>query len=262
MDIWDQRAIEPEKSYYMRLGPLGLWFKKVEDEMHISLQRGSEEARSYVQDLAEAAEPSSETLEWTRWIVGSDASTVHLSPGLPDRPVVVRTESPVIIPMRKEARFHVSIPVWLVIHARGAESVRLGEFPTVLRSNIWFGDAQSGELCYSLISRARRQIKDADHPVFKAVCPVVIHNASKEPLKVERFCVHVEHLSIYQKARLLWTNEVTVHFQGADQISRIDYARHKPKHLGDLKRLAEPRVPLKETLLKRSLVSFTRLTNI
>ena len=61
---------------------------------------------------------------------------------------------------------------------------------------------------------------------------------------------------------MLWTNEVAIHFQGEDQISRVVYSPRKPDLESEVELLATPRVPLKETLLKRSLGSFARLTDL
>ena len=137
----------------------------------------------------------------------------------------------------------------------------LWEVPSVVRSNIWFGDTLSGELCYSLVSRARRHVEDADHPLYKAICPVKIRNESAHMLNVDRFCVHVEHLIVYGGVRLLWTNEVTIRFQGEDQISRVDYTNQRPNLEAHVKLLTPPRVPQRDTLLKRSLGTFARLTD-
>ena len=166
-----------------------------------------------------------------------------------------------MISVDKEALFYVSFPIWLKIEAGDDQLIELCDVPSAVRSNTWFGDTMEGELCYSLMTRARRQIEDTDHPVYKALCPVRIRNASEDRLDVERFCLHVEHLSLFQSTHLLWTNEVTITFQGEDQISKIDYARQKPKLGSDLKLLTAPRTPLKETLLKRSLGSFIRLSD-
>jgi hypothetical protein len=181
---------------------------------------------------------------------------------MPDRAVVVLTESPVNIPPDREAVFFVSIPLWIKIQLSDPKPIDLYEIPTVIRSDIWFGDTVSGELCYSLISRARRQVEDADHSLHKAVCPVKIRNKSKDLLEVERFCVHVQYLSIFTGVRHLWTNEVVITFQGKDQASRLDYARQTPTLRPNLQRITQARKPLKETLFKRSLEGFTRLADI
>jgi hypothetical protein len=243
------------------LGPLSLWLKKIDDELHIATDRASDAGTTGSHGFAERSEPAPESLDWGRWVIGKDESSVQLLPIMPDRGVVVRTESPVKVPPSREAVFFVSIPIWIKVGADGSKPYDLWEVPTVIRSNTWFGDTLSGELCYSLVSRARRQVEDADHPMHKAVCPVKIHNESGHMLHVDRFCVHVEHLSVYGGARQLWTNEVRICFQGEDQISRVDYARQKPNLESQVKLLSPPRVPFKETLLKRSLGSFARLTD-
>jgi len=261
MDIWKKQTIEAGRTYSSQLGPLSLWLKKVDDELHIATDRASDAGTTGSHGLAQRSEPAPESLDWGRWVIGRDESSVQLLPVMPDRGVVVRPESPVKIPPSMEAVFFVSIPIWIKVYAGGSRLSELWEVPSVIRSNTWFGDALSGELCYSLVSRARRQVEDTDHPLNKAVCPVKIRNESDHMLSVDRFCVHVEHLSVYGGMRLLWTNHVTIRFQGEDQISRVDYARQKPDLDSQVKLLTPPRVPQKETLLKRSLGSFARLTD-
>jgi hypothetical protein len=235
--------------------------KKVGDELLIAVERDSENSMVTSYGFMEQSDPEPDSLDWKRWIVGSEECSIRLAPMMPDRGVVVQTESPVKVPTGKEAVFFVSIPIWIKISTNGSQSCDLCEVPSIIRSNTWFGDALSGELCYSLISRARRQVEDADHPLHKAVCPVKILNESRHMLDVDRFCVHVEHLSVYRGACLLWTNEVAIHFQGEDQTSRVVYSPRKPDPESEVELLALPRVPLKETLLKRSLGSFARLTD-
>lgn len=261
MDIWTKQPVEEGRTYKSQLGPLSLWLKMTNDEVYIAADRDLEAGAITSHGLAEATDPAPESLDWGRWVIGRNERSVKLSPTMPDRGVVVRPESPVKIPPAKEAVFFVSIPIWIKIHVGGSKTYDLWEVPTVVRSNTWFGDSLSGELCYSLVSRARRQAEDADHPLHKAVCPVKICNESGHMLDVDRFCVHVEHLSVYGGASLLWTNEVAIRFQGEDQISKVDYARQKPDLEPQVRLLSPPRAPFKETLLRRSLGSFSRLTD-
>jgi hypothetical protein len=229
--------------------------------MHVAQTYELEDQSTGIRGLKECAQEIPPKLPWSRWVVDKETHQVRLTPCLPNRPVVVRTESPVKISVGKDAVFYVSFPIWLKVEAGDDELIALCDVPSAVRSNTWFGDTMAGELCYSLITRARRQIEDADHPVYKALCPVRILNASGDRLDVERFCLHVEHLSLFQGTSLLWTNEVTITFQGEDQISKIDYARQKPKLDAGLQLMTAPRTPLKDTLLKRSLGSFVRLTD-
>ncbi|MFC1635643.1 DUF432 domain-containing protein [Planctomycetota bacterium] len=261
MNIWTKQTIKADRIYNAQVGPMSLWLKKIGDEIQIAVDRSSEKDMNNSHGFMEKTDPEPESLDWGRWVIGKDENSIQLAPMMPNRGVVVQTEPPVKIPPGKEAVFFVSVPIWIKICTSGSQPSDLCEVPTIIRSNTWFGDSLSGELCYSLVSRARRQVVDADHPLHRAVCPVKILNGSHHMLHVDRFCVHVEYLSIYGGTRLLWTNDVTICFQGEDQISRVDYARQKPDLESQVELLTAPRIPLKETLLKRSLGSFARLTD-
>ncbi|MFC1761667.1 DUF432 domain-containing protein [Planctomycetota bacterium] len=264
MSLWAAQELESGQTYQASIGPLCLWVRRVEDEIQVAEQYTTE-----LEAVTKAAhalqvfnEILPEDLNWSRWIVGAKARPLLLVPQLPNRGCVVRTESPLKIPPGQEATFFVSLPIWVELRLEGKPPLSLTEIPTVVRSNIWFGDAMAGELCYSLLSRARRLAEDADHPPHKAVCPVRIRNQAEDLLNMERFCVHVEHLNLYRGLHLLWTNQVTITFQGEDQVSKVDYHRQVPKMEPNLSLITPARTPLKDTLLKRSLGTFKALTDI
>ena len=265
MDIWAvKRELDADRLYRVQIGPLVLWFRRGHDEIHIATERLSTE-------LADESETTSFTciheseplnLEWHRWVVGELCRQIMVLPVMPDRPVVVRPELPVKIPKDQEALFFVSIPVWARIVAKKQEHTILCEEPSVIRSNIWFGDLMSGELCYSLRSRARRRMVDIEAEPHRVACPVRIRNTTGSQFDVERFCVHIEHLNIYKGSTRLWTNEVLISFQGEDTASRIEYAQTPPDYETIEGILSEARTQLRKTLLKRSLGTFKSLTGI
>lgn len=257
LDIWNRSKIGTGEVLRTRIGPLVLWFRKIEDELHIAFER-LPDPDTIVDATGPAAVSGveSEGLDWGRWIVGDETNTVQVLPIMPDRPVVVHPELPVKIPTNHQALFFVSIPVWVRVLIGEKKPIELCEVPVLILSNTWFGDTMSGELCYSLRSRARRQIKDSQTNPSRAICPVKIRNTSPRQLDIERLCVHVEHLKTYSGDKNLWTNEVAITFRGDDQVGKIDYSRERPafEPIGEL--LSEARAPVKETILKRSIGSF------
>lgn len=257
LDIWNRSKIGSGEILRSQIGPLLLWFRKIEDELHIAFERLPEP--DAVVDVAGAAAVNgveSEGLDRSRWIVGAETNIVQVLPIMPDRPVVVHPELPVKIPTGHEALFFVSIPVWVRVLAGEKKPIELCEVPVLILSNTWFGDPMSGELCYSLRSRARRQIKDSETNPSRAICPVKIRNTSPKQLDIERLCVHVEHLKTYSGDKNLWTNGVTITFRGEDQVSKIDYSRERPAFEPISGMLSEARTPIKETILKKSIGSF------
>lgn len=257
LDIWNRSKIETGEVLRLQIGPLVLWFRKIGDEMHIAFERLPEP-----DTIVDATGPAvvngveSEGLDWGRWIVGAETNIIQVHPIMPDRPVVVHPELPVKIPTGHEALFFVSVPVWVRVLAGEKKPLELCEVPVLILSNTWFGDPMSGQLCYSLRSRARRQIKDPETNPSRAICPVKIRNTSPRQLDIERLCVHVEHLKTYSGDKNLWTNGVTITFRGEGQASKIDYSRERPAFETISEMLSEARTPIKETILKKSIGSF------
>lgn len=263
LEIWNHNKIGTGEVLRTQIGPLLLWFRKIEDEMHIAFKRLPEP--DTVLDATGAAvvngvEP--EGLDWGRWIVGTEKNIVQVLPIMPDRPVVVHPELPVKIPTGHEALFFVSIPIWVRVLIGEKKPIELCEVPVLILSNTWFGDPLSGQLCYSLRSRARRQIKDSETNPSRVICPVKIRNNSPKQLDVERLCVHVEHLKTYSGDKNLWTNGVAITFRGEDQVSKIDYSRERPSFEPISGMLSEARTPIKETILKKSIGGFKLFSGI
>ncbi|HIJ53174.1 MAG TPA: DUF432 domain-containing protein [Planctomycetes bacterium] len=263
LDIWNRSNIGSGEILRSQIGPLLLWFRKIEDELHVAFERLPDP-----DTIVDATGPvavnvvESEGLDWGRWIVGAETNVVQVLPIMPDRPVVVHPELPVKIPTGHKALFFVSIPIWLRVLAGEKKPIELCEVPVLILSNTWFGDTMSGELCYSLRSRARRQITDSEPNPSRTICPVKIRNTSPKQLNVERLCVHVEHLKTYSGGKNLWTNGITITFRGEEQVSKIEYSSNPPafEPVGEI--LSEARTPVKETILKRSIGSFKLFSGI
>jgi hypothetical protein len=257
MDVWKSQKIVSDQCMQGQIGPLRLWLKQADDELRIAVERiedtkGILETRVF--EPIKGSEP--EDLDWGRWVVSTNADTIKLIPLTPDRPLVVRPEVPLKIPTNHEALFFVSFPIWVRIVAGKSKQLNLYEVPSVVLSNIWFGDPMSGELCYSLRSRARRKINDSEPSPHRVICPVRIRNSSTKQLNVERFCVHVEHLKIYDGSEKLWTNEISITFKGESEVSQVQYAQSPPTFEPVQHVISEARIPLKKPLLKKSLSDF------
>ena len=262
MDIWGStKSLELNKEYRCQIGPLVLWLRRRFDEIQIAVDRvDAETVESEAITFSVVEKKADSSLDWKRWVVGESSDTISIVPVMPDRPVVVRPEVPVKIPEGHEALFFLSIPVWVKIVVNNAKEIVLCQEPSILLSNTWFGDPMNGELCYSLRTKARREIVGAAAKPHRAACPVRILNTTKAQLDVDRFCVHVEHLNTYRGTNRLWTNEVCIKFQGEEAVSKVDYMQKKPKYenVGEIVSKAE--TVWQKTLFKKSLGTFKSLT--
>ncbi len=248
-DLWRPTRVGVGEVVRRQVGPLTLWLRRTADEWHLATRRGIE-TESGNGPAPDEAEP--EDNAWLRWTVGDETSMFRLLPTMPDRPVVVRPESPVAVPPSREALLLVSIPVWVRITAGAEQRFVLREEPSAFMSPTWFGDPLSGELCYALRTRARRSVTPADARAHRAVCPVRVHNGWSAPLQFDRLCIPVDHLSVYTSATQLWTNEVQVTFRGPDEPSQVDCAVGAPAIEPIVGILSEPRSPTARSQLRRS----------
>jgi hypothetical protein len=257
MRIWDKQKIEPGICYKTAIGPLAIWVQKIEDEIHIANVRENESLANAVSDTSfEKCEQFPAELHRTRYISETRTDEIRFLPVMPDRAVLVRPEEPLKLPPGRKATFYVRIPVWVKISIPSADDVALCEIPTVEQCSIWAGDAVSGQLCYSVRSKARRKFIDFAPMPHRVICPILIQNRSKEMIDIERICVQSQHLNIYAAENIMWTNDIEIIFQTEDNAGTVQYSGKPSELKPDAKLLSMARVPKKKTLLKRSLGTF------
>lgn len=212
--------------------------------------------------IASAYGNSDEEPDWTR-IVTSGRESVFLQPALPDRAVVIRPRSPIVILPGRFGRFFFSVPLWIryVSESSGKKNSML-EIPTQQLSSTWFGDMETGELCYSVDSRLLREMSDEDADEAYARCEIEIRNNSRERLRFERICVHVEFMTLFSDDERFWSNRVRVSFKGAEQVSQLSYTTGPPEQVSGAKMVCEPRHVMDKNIFKRSFNLIREITGI
>jgi len=173
---------------------------------------------------------------------------------MPNRPLVLRPLVRRKLLPGNKARLLFFIPVWLQLYDVKKNSNNLiSEYPTVVLSSTWFGDMQSGELCYAHETELLHEIHTSPHPAVNyAACILNIQNSSHLLLDFFRMAVHVEHLTLYGDGTHLYTNEVSVNFTGIEQISQLKYGSRGPREIETLQKINGPRESASRSILKRS----------
>lgn len=257
MNLWNPFEVRLNQVYQWRLGPWRLWLECSEKDWRLIAEADIEEDEAMI--VAEECD-TPEDKEWRRWMTNETSRVAHLTPVMPDRPVVVRPEAPIRILPRVSALFYVSVPVWIRIAVGRGKETTLIETPTMTLSNTWFGGYDSGEICYALRTLARREIGPEQVSPYRAICPVMLRNAADEPLEFTRFCLRVNFLKIFEGAGHLWTNETRVVFRGADRSSRISYSASPPEVEAVGPMLSDSRRPVNQGILRLNFDSLLALT--
>lgn len=258
-NFWQKVAVETNTLYRADFSTFSLWLKRSGEDWYIAT-RQSEEASGFsaLRPIPDSGE--FEDLSFRRWVVGRKARSVRFVPVMPDRSVVVRPETALAVAKARDALFFLTIPVWIRVVTNPPEGTSLGDFPTQILSNTWFGQPTAGELCYALHTRARRNIADLDPSPCGAICPLSIQNRATRELNFERLCVRVEHLELYRSGERLWSNQLSVRFQGEEQSSQVTIGKGAPKGAANPVRMCEARKPGSKTLLEHSFSFLRSLT--
>lgn len=249
------------------LGPLVLWGRSLEDELWLShLHRDDYLVKTFTpggsspQSAASIPEaPAITAKEWSRWVFKDHPGEIKFTPVFPDLPVVVKPEYPFRVIPNAMASIYVRVPIWLKISALDQ---RITEIPSAVLSQTWFGDTMEGELCYWLSSSARRQVIPDPERRYQAICPIKIINTSADELSVEKICLRVPSLTVFEQEGQLWSDVTTVRFRGAEAGSEIEPSGEAPDQIKPAVKISDPRSPIHRSLAARTFASIREIKGL
>lgn len=223
--FWEPQTLEPGDWRLWEAGTLRLWVKREQHEWRLTTKRRDEEIHEL---KVSQDEPPPEGASWRRWAFKEEDATITLAPAMPDKPLVVRPDSPVRIPRGNEVLFFVSVPVFLQLYVGAKKDLFIHEEPSVVLSKTWFGPPTAGELCYGLRTGCSRELNSIKKARQRAICPVVIANRSNEEFNFEKLSVRAMHVNVHCGASRLWTEEIGVSYRGENIFSEISFSKEPP----------------------------------
>lgn len=233
--LWGPVRIAPGSEIEHTLGALRLRLRRRSEELwiHAAHTRPGRSAETS-NDVPDA--------DWIRWAVPTGRD-IALRPALPDRPIVVSPEQPFHLPPAGRARVFVRVPLFVRVELPSDKgpSQLLEELPSMVLSDTWWGTVTEGEVGYWIGTHARREVSPALHEPHLAICPFVLVNDSAQALPVDRFAVRVAYLTLFGRGRAVWTDEVHVRYEGAQEGSEIRYTGRIPPDAGDVEQMAASR---------------------
>ncbi|MBF0430441.1 MAG: DUF432 domain-containing protein [Fibrobacteria bacterium] len=256
-NTWKKHNIKDGFCYTIEAGFLKLWLYKTKNELHTFSEHKSSEPREFI--WSEIDDRISD-LEWVRCIISQSSDSIAFTPTLPDRALVVRPEFAMKIPAGVSKDFHIGIPIWLKIMS--ADDKLILEIPSEILSNTWFGPMETGELCYALKSSILSQDEPLKPFLHKAICPVQISNESGEDLVLQRICLQVKNLAVYQGQNRLWTNKIHISYQGNEKNSKIKIEGPPLNKTEEMQLLTEPKEVADQNFVRRTFSSFKEIVGV
>lgn len=249
--LWGEYPIPGERPVLWQIGPLHLWCKSLDNELWIASRRADGVGETSI-------DPDRENgLDWSRWALDHPYKTLHLVPVFPDRPVVIKPDVP--FRLRKDggrATVYVPVPLWIKIDlSDGNGQTTLIEIPTVCFSDTWCGSYTHGELCYWISSYAEGTLNIEELPFHVAACPIRMKNGSNSDLLIDKLCLYVENLSLFEREGKLMADETKIDFQEGSEVSQVEVTGKEP--IPNAKLIAAPR-----NIQRRSFSARSLLTNL
>ncbi len=245
---WGRYTIPSGETMETRLGTLTVLLRKEKDEIRLTHQ-WENGPKTHIPGQGQPG-------KWERWAASQDAKEVEFLPAFPDRHLVLQPENPFRLLPGAKARIFVRVPVWLQIRVPGKQGGLLGEFPTLILSDTWWGQVEDGEIAYWLHITARREAPPSIFLPDRILCPLALENRSQEDLPVEKILLRVSHLSVFRGPGSLWSDEVRIRYRGEEEGSELEMTGRTPPEAPGANRLAPPRVPTAKGFTART---FARL---
>lgn len=247
--IWGTYQVEDlRRVKKLKLGPLTLWLHSTRREVRLAFRNVNPAVHEQAIET-ETAEPES----WIRWTNEDREAEVQLQPVFSDLPLVARPNDPLFIGRETKAKIYVRVPVWcrVVLHSNGVDRISM-ELPSLILSKTWSGTTTEGELCYWAPTSARREYEESLFEPHLVICPVEISNDSGEELQVERLCLRVAHLSIFDARGQMWSDLTEVSFAGGRKVSGIGVSGKPPAEAARAQLVGKPRIPEKRSFSART----------
>jgi hypothetical protein len=237
---WGDLEFELERTDRWEIGTLNLWIHRAQAEWKLAYEWIDGGGREQWRRESGVDFPE-EGVASERFAVQQTGGIVHLRALTADRSVVARPRTPLRVPSGQRARIFVSSPLWIEV-AVGPDRTFLKELSTRRLSKTWFGpNTRDGEVLYALKTGARTRGDDLPTRPYRFRTPIVIANEAEDTLMVERLNLPVSHLSVYENAGTLWSEEVTMLRTDSDDLAELDLRPGPPLEAEGARRLSGPR---------------------
>ena len=227
------------------IGPLSLWARPSIGEWRLAWYSEADRLMDRLEvNVPVQAEPDPNH-ETTRYALATPGTGLRLTPHLADLPVVVRPETPLVIPPGQRTVLYVGTSVWVRVKATGRGTPLLADIPVFRPSDTWFGsNTRIGELCYASRTKARTHEELLGRMPHRAVTPVELTNNGTDSLPVQQLRIPVQALSLYEAGDRLWTDGIRFtreYDKTAAEFEIDNSARHLPEKR---KALTAPQQPI------------------
>lgn len=250
-DWWQPRRLSEQGCWHLGIGPLSIYLERMPGEWLVGHQRHPDTELLH-QVVQMPLDERPDTISFQRYVFRKAPLDFRLQPRLMDRPVVVKTRQPVLIPPGESIDFYISTP--LCVRLLLGNDIQLQEWPVLRLSDTWFGPStRIGELCYAAKTHARHSLDEVPLRPHRAVTPLTISNQDKTILSIDKVSLPVPLLSLFARSdHTLWTEAVTLVHQADQPLAKLKIERKLPLGIKAAQRITEPRELAEKNALVRA----------
>lgn len=218
--IWGDHELENGLLYGTAIGDLRFWIRKTESELKIAYDHSHSGRDQQIPP---------DSIGWACYEYANKKAKIDFTPIFPDRSVSIKSESNFWLLQNARVKIYVDFPIWIRIGLKTKTVQRLLDLPSKILSKTWLGDFYDGELCYWWSAVTKRNYDDdIVHPNFVR-CPIQLMNQSDEDLLVQRLYLRVGNMKMYIADDELWSDEITIQYNGEKEGSQIKQSGNPPK---------------------------------
>jgi len=254
--MWKEYELHNTLYSHWRIGELELWIRK-KDEVSIAWNIFPPDSASESTASYSLSKKAPEDLLWHRF-AGLLPDSILLKPTLPTLPFFVRLKTPLHILPGGETSFSVQLPLSVSICMPNGKT--LIEIPLFRLSKAWFGDMESGILCYSFTSEV---FPDTERQNVRAtpdrtLSSLTVKSQSKGMLDINDITIYTEGLNILSRANSLYTDWMIFSFDTEGDL-KLTIRDRNTYFLKDAQIVSPARYSAGETLIRKYVDFFKKI---
>lgn len=184
-----------------------------------------------------------------------------ISPNLPDRPLVIKPEKQILLMPKSTIEIIIPIPTWASFYTKHRQNdSKLIDYALQNLSSTWFGEPNSGILCYGLNNFLLKNAMPDTLNYNNINCLVSIINDSEKQLEIQRFLLNTDYLSIYSGEKGFYTNPVSIKHKDTNSNSEVTYLPASESSRKKGKLISESRKKPNQNMVQKSFAFIKSLT--
>lgn len=212
-------------SQFFHYGDLSVWLDYDKGMFHLTSCLQCNPASS------EPIPPKPAEGDLRSFVIPADQNSLVWQPVLPDKSVLLTLTNPFYLLPEQRLLYIAFVPAFLWFKSGGARELSLATLPTVFLSKAWYGEFETGEMCYGFRTELLPVSQAAQGNEALIGVPLRLNNTTLQSYLVESICLKCPLLTPDRISRRWFTHEIGIKIKGIGQTQHMEFGKKIPSEL-------------------------------